>query len=249
MPTEMKKTAPKRSFTGFTTRSIRSASGVPARIDPMTNAPNANEKPLSTEKIAIKKHNPIAIMSIISSLITSRNRLKSVGMRKTPTTNQIIKKNPNCKILFTISPPDTVLLMAIDDNITIITTANRSSTIRTANTPGTKRRWRRLRSVNALRMIVVDDIESMAPRKMLLTVVNPILLPTTKPVPIMPSTIISAVDMALPPALMSFLKLNSSPNENNSTMIPICAQNSMFSPFPTEGTNEKCGLAIKPATM
>ena len=45
MPTDMKNTEPKRSLTGETTRSIRSAKLVPARIDPITNAPSASENP------------------------------------------------------------------------------------------------------------------------------------------------------------------------------------------------------------
>ena len=45
IPTEMKKTAPKRSFTGAVSFSIRSASLVPARMEPMRNAPSAAEKP------------------------------------------------------------------------------------------------------------------------------------------------------------------------------------------------------------
>ena len=140
MPTEMKKTAPKRSFTGPTMRSMRSASGVPARIEPMTKAPSASEKPLSTENIAIRKHSPMEMMSIISSLMTRLKRRKMVGITNTPTTNQMMRKNPNLRMLLSISPPSTVLLIAIDERSTIITTAKRSSTMSTANTPGTKRR-------------------------------------------------------------------------------------------------------------
>ena len=105
------------------------------------------------------------------------------------------------------------------------------------------------KSVKALRMMVVDDIDSIAPMKILLTEVNPMVLPMTKPVPIMPSTIINAVAIAVPPALMSFLKLNSSPNEKRRTIMPICAQNSMLASLPTEGRKAKCGLAMNPATM
>ena len=45
MPTEMKNTDPKRSLTGTTTCSMRSAKLVPARIEPMMKAPSAREKP------------------------------------------------------------------------------------------------------------------------------------------------------------------------------------------------------------
>ena len=74
-------------------------------------------------------------------------------------------------------------------------------------------------------------------------------MPTTKPRLIMPSTMIRAVMMAEPPTSISFLKLNSSPSENSSTMMPIWAQNSMLASTATDGSREKCGLARKPATM
>ena len=45
MPTEMKNTEPKRSLIGTVTCSIFSAKLVPARIEPITNAPRAIENP------------------------------------------------------------------------------------------------------------------------------------------------------------------------------------------------------------
>ena len=45
IPTETKNMAPKRSFTGLIICSICSASMVSAKIDPMTKAPKAEEKP------------------------------------------------------------------------------------------------------------------------------------------------------------------------------------------------------------
>ena len=46
IPTDTKKIAPKRSLTGFTSRSMDSASIVSAKIEPIINAPNAAEKPV-----------------------------------------------------------------------------------------------------------------------------------------------------------------------------------------------------------
>ena len=140
MPTEMKNTAPNRSFTGIMTRSMRSASFVPASIEPITNAPSASEKPDSTEKMAIKKHNPMAMISIISSLSTRLNRLNSVGNTKMPMVNQMMRKNDNFRMLRNISPLSTVWLMAMDDSTTIIPTATKSSMMSTASTSGTNRR-------------------------------------------------------------------------------------------------------------
>ena len=140
MPTEIKNTAPNRSLTGEMSRSMRSASMVPARIDPMTNAPSAAENPDLMENSTIAKHRPMAMMSICSSLMYRLNFLNVVGIMKMPTVNHMIRKNDNLRMLTTISPPLTLLFSAIDDKITIITTANRSSTMRTANVMGTKRR-------------------------------------------------------------------------------------------------------------
>ncbi len=134
-----------------------------------------------------------------------------------------------------ISEPSTVLLMAMDDSITIITTANKSSTMSTASTCEANFCWRSPMSVNALMMMVVDDIDSMPPRKSELIKLKCSAWPTAMPAHIMPATIISAVTMAEPPARTSFLKLNSSPSEKSSTMMPICAQNSMFSDVVTDG--------------
>ena len=53
----------------------------------------------------------------------------------------------------------------MDDRITIMSTANRSSTISTANTIEANFFWRSPRSVKALMMMVVEDMESMPPRK------------------------------------------------------------------------------------
>ena len=249
IPTEMKNTAPKRSLTGVMMRSMRSASTVPANIEPITKAPSASEKPDLTENTAMRKQRPMAIISIISSVRKLRKRLKSEGSRNTPTVNHITKKNDNLSTLRSISPLSTVLLMATLESTTIMTTAKRSSTMSTAKIIGTKRRCRIFRSVSAFNMMVVDDMEIMPPRKMLSTAAKPSSLPTRKPRPIIPTTIIRAVITAGAPTASNFLKLNSNPNENSRITMPICAQNSILTSVVTEGKSEKCGLAMKPATM
>ena len=137
----------------------------------------------------------------------------------------------------------------MDDNITIISTANRSSTISTANTWEANLRWRRPRSVSAVRIIVVNDIDSIPPRNMLLIFEKPSSWPILKPAIIIPTTMISAVTIADPPVLSSFLKLNSSPREKSRTTMPISAQKSMLSAWATVGRYVKFGLARKPATI
>ena len=70
-------------------------------------------------------------------------------------------------------------------------------------------------------MIVVDDIDSMPPRKTLSVDVQPSSLPAMNPVHIIPVMMTSAVSSAGPPTLTSFLKLNSSPSEKSRKMMPI----------------------------
>ena len=81
MPTDTKNTAPNRSFTGATSRSIDSASAVSARMDPIMKAPNAGEKPVLDAITTIAKHKPSATMSNVSSLISRRQRFNSPGIR------------------------------------------------------------------------------------------------------------------------------------------------------------------------
>ena len=77
------------------------------------------------------------------------------------------RKNTSLLTLNSISPPSTLLFTAIDDRITIMSTAKRSSTMRTANTSDANFFCRRFKSVNAFMMIVVDDMDSIPPRNRL----------------------------------------------------------------------------------
>ena len=80
IPTETKNIAPKRFLIGSTMRSICSLSAVSARMDPITNAPRAEEKPTDVASATIPKHSPMLTMSRISSLRYSLAFLSSVGM-------------------------------------------------------------------------------------------------------------------------------------------------------------------------
>ena len=207
------------------------------------------ENPQNTENTAIPRQRPIDTTSSVSLLRKRRKRLRAEGSMNTPTRNHMIRKKTSLLTLMSISPPSTLLLMAMDESTTIITTAKRSSTISTAKTREANFFCLRFRSVKAFMIIVVEDMESIPPRNRLLMVVKSRRCPMRNPVPIMPVTIMSAVTTAEPPVLSSFLKLNSRPRENSSTMIPICAQNSMFSSVVTEGSGLKLGLARNPATI
>ena len=181
------------------------------------------------------KHRPIDTTSSVSLLRKRRQRFNAVGSTYTPTKNHIIRKKASLATLISSSVPSTELFSAIDDSITIINTANRSSTISTANTNAANCCWRKPMSVKALIMMVVDDIDSIPPKNRQLMKLNPIRWPTTKPANIMPATMMSAVTTAAEPLRTSFLKLNSNPSENSSTTMPNCAQNSMFSAVDTDG--------------
>ena len=67
MPTDTKKIAPNKSFTGFTKCSIRSASMVSAKIEPMTKAPRADENPAFVAIITIPRHSPMLTINRVSS--------------------------------------------------------------------------------------------------------------------------------------------------------------------------------------
>ena len=82
-------------------------------------------------------------------------------------------------------------------------------------------------SSKALMMIVVELIESMPPRKTESIMPQPRACPTRYPTASIPRTSVSAVTMAVVPTEASLCRLNSSPSENISTMMPISLQVSM----------------------
>ena len=67
MPTETKKTAPKKSLSGFKTCSIRFTRFVSAKITPMMKAPNADEKPEEVANKTIPRQRPTEIINNVSS--------------------------------------------------------------------------------------------------------------------------------------------------------------------------------------
>ena len=84
-------------------------------------------------------------------------------------------------------------------------------------------------------IIVVDDILSIPPRNRQLILLNPSTCPMANPAHIIPPIIIRAVTTAEPPAFISFLNENSRPSENNSAIMPICAQKSILLSVVTDG--------------
>ena len=150
MPTDTKKMAPNKSLTGFTSRSILSASTVSARMEPMMKAPKAAEKPVCAAITTIPKQSPRETISKVSSLISFRHRFSNPGMRYIPTTNQSIKKNSSLAMLPSISVPSKLWLTAIVESITINTMARISSRISTLSTSPVNCFLRIPKSSNAL---------------------------------------------------------------------------------------------------
>ena len=80
IPTETKKMAPNRSLIGATRPSMCSLSMVSARMEPITKAPSAEEKPTASASATIPKQRPMLTIRRISSLRKRRACLSSEGM-------------------------------------------------------------------------------------------------------------------------------------------------------------------------
>ena len=127
IPTETKKMAPNRSLSGVTTLSILSPSMVSERIEPITKAPRAEEKPTAEAMATIPKQRPMLTMSRISELRYFLAFLSRVGMTNMPTRNQSIRKKASFARLKAISPPAKPLETASEVSSTISRMAIRSS--------------------------------------------------------------------------------------------------------------------------
>ena len=139
IPTDTKKIAPKRFFTGSTSFIILSASTVSARMLPITNAPKAPLNPTFVEITAIRQHSPKATIIMVSSFISRRVFRRNSGMINSPTTNQSIRKKPIRMIELSISLPSGLPPSAMAPSITIITMARMSSRMSTLITRPAKR--------------------------------------------------------------------------------------------------------------
>ena len=127
---------------------------------------------------------------------------------------------PNLTTLSSISMPSTCLLTATVESNTINNTANRSSTTKIPNTTPANRWLRNPMSSNALKIIVVEDIDNIPPRKRLFICPQPSDKPVIYPAVIIPITTVMAPMTAVPPTFINFLKLKSSPKANNRRITP-----------------------------
>ena len=150
MPTDTKKMAPKRFFTGSTSLMIFSASMVSARMLPMIKAPKADENPTFEEKTAIAQQSPSDTINNTSLLIRRLTERRKSGIAKMPTTSQSTRKNTILHTLLSISPPPKFCPLAIALRSTIMTIARISSSISTLMTRPANCCWRRPISSKAL---------------------------------------------------------------------------------------------------
>ena len=104
-------------------------------------------------------------------------------------------------------------------------------------------------SSNALAIMVVDEIESMAPRKMQSICDQPSNLPSRKPTRHIVTNSVKAVMPTVPPTFFSFLKLNSKPIPKSMNTIPISLQVSTLVWSLITGNHSKLGPIKKPAMM
>ena len=173
IPTETKKMAPNRFFTGSTSLIIFSASMVSAKMLPMTKAPKALENPTLVESTAMPQQSPNATIRRVSLLISLRTERRKSGMAKMPTINQRTRK----KAIFITEPiicsPSGLLPPAMADSITIMTMASMSSSIRTLITMPANFCCRSPISSKALYIMVVELMASIPPRKIQSILLHP----------------------------------------------------------------------------
>ncbi len=79
MPTDTKKMAPKKSFKGLKSLSMRWPCTVPARTEPARNAPSAEEKPMEFASATMHRHSATDVISMISSVRAAATRASSDG--------------------------------------------------------------------------------------------------------------------------------------------------------------------------
>ena len=165
MPTETKKMAPNRFFTGSIRCSIFSPYRVSLKILPMMKAPRAAEKPTLSASTTMPRHRAIAPISKVSLLSHFDAFFSRVGSRNMPDKNQSTRKNNSFRIAKSISVPAKDLVRARVLSKTSRIMATRSSTIRIPITNPVNCLVFSPSSSKALKMMVVEEMAMIPPRK------------------------------------------------------------------------------------
>ena len=239
IPTDTKKTAPNKSFTGLVRCSTFSAEVVSARILPIINAPSSAEKPACTASTTIPKQSPMESINKFSSSNHFFAFFSNVGIKKIPMINHSERKNKSLRTIKTISPPSICFVTAMVESNTISKITTMSSTINTPKTTRANCLVFTPSSSNALMMIVVDELANIPPRNKLSITDHCNHLPNRKPAIVIKAISTNAVMDAEPPTLINFLKLNSRPNPNSKNITPSSATTSILSISITVGKSLK----------
>ena len=149
-------------------------------------------------------------------------------MRKMPKVNHTIRKKTSFTMLMPSCAPSKRRLTLSVDRITSSNTATKSSTTNTAVTVPVNFCCFSFRSSNDLMIIVVDEMESMQPKKMQLMSPIPSTWPTVLPITNITASSVRAVTAPVAPTFFSFLMLNSKPKANIRKTMPISLQTCMF---------------------
>ena len=158
-----------------------------------------------------------SVSSVIHFLIQRRN----VGIKNMPKVNHTISENTSFTKLKPSSAPLKLLPTLSVDSTTSSSTAIKSSTTSTAVTVLVKRCCFSFRSSNDLMIIVVEEIESMQPRKILSMLPMPSRCPTVLPMTNIITSSVKAVMAPVAPTRFSFLMLNSKPRANIRNTMPM----------------------------
>ena len=195
------------------------------------------------------KHNPIAMISSVSSVMNLRIILNNVGIMYIPKMNHITKKNTSFSMLINSSAPLKLLPTDRVDSITIRMTATRSSTTNAPITSAVNFSFFSFKSSKALTMMLVDEMDSIQPRKMQFIFCQPKSFPTKKPAENIITNSVRTMIAPCPPTFFSFLNENSSPMANNRNTIPISLHVDTLAVSLMTGKYVKYGPIKKPATI
>ena len=213
---------------GVMMRWMTSASMVSAKMAPITKAPKAVENPAKSAKTTMPKQSPTATMHSVSSDIHLRIQRKKEGMRKMPKVNHTMRKKISLTMLMPSWAPSNRRLTLRVERITNSNTATRSSTTSTAVTVLVNFCCLSFKSSNDLMMMVVDEMDSIHPRKMQLMSLMPKIWPIVLPITNMIANSVNAVTAPVAPTFFSFLMLNSNPKANIKKTIPMSLQTWML---------------------
>ena len=139
--------------------------------------------------------------------------------------------------------------VAMEESNTMRITAKRSSTTRMPKQILANFCSRSPMSSSALKTMVVDDMQSIPPRKREFISSHPKRRPTMNPNPIMPRTMVLAAMIAVLPTWSSFLKENSSPMAKSRKRTPISPHIVTCSSWSTQESPRTYGPTNIPATI